>query len=115
MAFCGRSALKQIIEWFFQRITGAVLLFGLILHFYTMHYSGADQISYEMVSARLSNPYWIIFNIIFLVSVIYHGFNGLLGIMLEYVHSHRIQKICEGTLILVGIFLTSVGIYILTV
>lgn len=115
VAFSGRSALKQVIEWLFQRVTGVVLLFGLIIHFYTMHYSGAGQLSYEMISARISNPYWIGFNIIFLVSAVYHGLNGLLGIILEYVHSHHMQKVCEGLLILVGIVLTGVGIYILSV
>ena len=107
--------IKPVIEWFFQRITGVVILMGLIVHFYTMHYSGAGQISHEAVLARLYNPYWIVFNIIFLLSVIYHGFNGLLGIMPEYVHSHKMQKMLEGVLIVIAITLVSVGIYILTV
>ena len=121
MAHNGRRVLKRIIEikrvieWFFQRITGVVLLIGLIVHFQTMHYSGAGQISYEAVFARLSNPYWIVFNIVFLLSVTYHGFNGLLGIMPEYVHSHKMQKVLEGVLIVIAITLVSVGIYILTV
>ena len=107
--------IKRVIEWFFQRITGVVLLIGLIVHFQTMHYSGAGQISHESILARLSNPYWIAFNIIFLLSLTYHGFNGLLGIMLEYVRSDKMQKVLEGVLIILAITLVSVGVYILTV
>jgi succinate dehydrogenase / fumarate reductase membrane anchor subunit len=107
--------LKQVIEWLFQRITGAVLLAGLVIHFYTMHYSGAGQISYETVLGRLSDPFWNAFNLLFLLSAVYHGFNGLLGIVLDYVHSQRVQTVFEVVFIGTAIGLVSVGIYIITV
>ena len=107
--------IKRVIEWFFQRITGVVILIALIVHFQILHYSGTPRITHEAVLARLSNPYWIVFNIVFLLSVTYHGFNGLLGIMLEYVHSHKMQKALEGFLIIAAITLFGLGVYILTV
>ena len=105
--------IKRVIEWFFQRVTGVILLIGLTLHFHTMHYSNGEQITHEAILARLSSPYWIAFNIIFLLATIYHGFNGLLGIMLDYVHSEKIQKALEGVLILMAASLFGLGIYIL--
>lgn len=96
---------KEVFEWFFLRITGVILLAGLILHFYTMHYNGPAQ----------TGPYWRAFNFIFLVSAIYHGFNGLLGIMIEYVHSRRLQKIFEGVLIVTALTLVGAGFHILFV
>jgi succinate dehydrogenase / fumarate reductase membrane anchor subunit len=107
--------VKQVIEWVFQRITGAVLLAGLIIHFYTMHYSGSGQISHEAVMSRISNPYWKAFNILFLLSAVYHGFNGLLGMVLDYVHSRRNQIACEAVLIVTAMALVSAGVFILAV
>ena len=96
---------KEVFEWFFLRITGVILLAGLSLHFYTMHYNGPAQ----------TGPYWKTFNLIFLVSAIYHGFNGLFGIMLEYVHSRKLQKIFEGVLIVTALTLVGAGVYILLI
>lgn len=95
---------KEVIEWFLLRITGVILLAGLSLHFYTMHYNGPAQ----------TGTYWMTFNFIFLLSAIYHGFNGLLGIMLEYVHSRKLQKVFEGILIITALILVGIGFYILT-
>lgn len=95
---------KEVFEWFFLRITGVILLAGLMLHFYTMHYNGPAQ----------TGPYWRAFNFIFLLSAIYHGFNGLFGIMLEYVRSRKLQKIFEGVLIITALILVGFGFYILT-
>ncbi|MEW6715743.1 MAG: hypothetical protein AB1306_11730 [Nitrospirota bacterium] len=94
---------KEVFEWFFLRITGVILLAGLSLHFYTMHYGGPAQ----------TGPNWKTFNFIFLLSAIYHGFNGLLGIMLEYVHSRKLQKIFEGVLVITALILVGFGFYIL--
>ena len=96
---------KEVFEWFFLRITGIILLAGLMLHFYTMHYNGPAQ----------TGTYWITFNFIFLLSAIYHGFNGLFGIMLEYVRSQKLQKIFEGVLIVTALTLIGAGVYILLI
>lgn len=73
-----------LIAWLFQRITGVVLFLGLLIHFFVMHYTGEHQLSYEVVMERLGSPLWKAFDLVFLVSVLYHGFNGLLGIVTEY-------------------------------
>lgn len=96
---------KEIFEWLFLRITGVILLAGLVLHFYTMHYGGPFQ----------TGPYWRAFNFIFLISAVYHSFNGIFGIMLEHVRSRRLQKICKGALIITASALVSVGVYILSI
>jgi succinate dehydrogenase / fumarate reductase membrane anchor subunit len=96
---------KEVIEWLLLRVTGVILLAGLALHFYTMHYGGPAQ----------TGNYWKTFNFIFLLSAIYHGFNGLLGIMLEYVRSPITQKILEGVLIISALILVGFGYNILTV
>jgi len=103
--------------WFFQRITGAVLLFGMIIHFWTMHYSGAEQITYEFVLKRISDPYWKTFDLILLASVIWHGLSGIWGISVEYAGSKDssalLLKFFQAIILLSGLLLTVTGIYII--
>jgi len=106
--------LPGTIGWFFHRITGAVLFFGLILHFYVMHFAGAQNFTYEAVMARFASPWWIGFNAAFLVSAAYHGFNGLWGIGLEYIKDGPALRWLRFGLNAAGVALVLVGFYILT-
>ena len=45
---------------------------------------GEHLITYEKVTARLSNPVWKVFNILFLIFGLYHGFNGIFNICLRH-------------------------------
>lgn len=105
--------MKGVRGWLFQRVTGVMLLAGLIVHFYIMHFSGPEQIRHESLIQRLSNPYWIGFDFAFLVSAIYHGFNGLWGMVVEYVSSAKLQKGFQIVLLINASLLIAIGIYIL--
>jgi len=107
--------LIGVILWLLQRVSGVILVVGLFIHFYLMHFSGPEQLTHTSVTNRLSNPFWIGFNGIFLLSAIYHGFNGLWGIVLEYVSSKRLLKICQGLLFTTASLLIVTGIYILVI
>jgi succinate dehydrogenase hydrophobic membrane anchor protein len=105
--------LKGALQWFLQRLTGVVLFAGLIIHFYVMHYSGTDQLAYESVIKRISSPYWKAFDIVFLISILYHGLNGLWGIVTEYVHSIRLLKVVRTSIILLAFIVLFTGVYII--
>ncbi|RMG68664.1 MAG: succinate dehydrogenase, hydrophobic membrane anchor protein [Nitrospirae bacterium] len=102
-----------MLKWLFQRVTGVVLFIGLIVHFYVMHYSGADNIGYQAVMARLSSPLWKGFDIIFLLSVIYHGFNGLWGICLEYIKREGYLNTVKTFLMVISFILFVKGVTII--
>ncbi len=106
--------MKGFWSWFIQRVTGVLLVAGLLVHFIIMHYSGPEQITYAYVMARFSNPFWKLFDLLFLLSVIYHGFNGVWGIVLEYVSSAQLRKVLQVCLLTAASLLTATGIYILT-
>ena len=102
-----------MFKWFLQRITGLILFAGLIVHFYIMHYSGAENITYEAVMTRLSSPLWKAFDIIFLVSVLYHAFNGLWGISIEYIKKEGNLKTLRAILVVLSIILFLKGVTII--
>jgi succinate dehydrogenase / fumarate reductase membrane anchor subunit len=106
--------MKGVMGWLFQRVTGLVLLAGLAVHFGVMHFSGSQQIDHEFVLRRISSPYWKTFDLAFLSSVIYHGFNGLWGIALEYVGSPRWLRFSRGLLVTSAFVLVLTGVYIVT-
>ncbi|MEW5745100.1 MAG: succinate dehydrogenase, hydrophobic membrane anchor protein [Nitrospirota bacterium] len=103
-----------MLGWLLQRVTGVLLVAGLAVHFFVMHYSGAGQIGYEAVVQRLSNPCWKAFDMLFLVAAVYHGFNGLWGMAIEYVRSAGLLKLLQVALLVTSTLLIAAGIYILT-
>ncbi|MFZ5997516.1 MAG: succinate dehydrogenase, hydrophobic membrane anchor protein [Nitrospirota bacterium] len=107
--------MKGVWGWLFQRITAVFLVAGLALHFIIMHYSGPEQISHEVVMRRLSNPFWKTFDTVFLISAIYHGFNGMWGIAVEYVRGPLLLRALQFFLFVTAALLAGVGIYIISV
>jgi succinate dehydrogenase membrane anchor subunit len=106
--------VRGALGWLFQRLTGLVLIAGLLLHFSIMHFSGQQQITYEVVLRRISNPLWKAFDLFFLGVVLFHGFNGFWGIATEYIRSARVLKVSRG-IILVSVFVLLItGIYLIT-
>jgi succinate dehydrogenase / fumarate reductase membrane anchor subunit len=105
--------LRGVAGWVFQRVTGAVLLCGLAVHFYVMHFLGPENIAYEAVARRLESPFWMAFNAVFLASAIYHGFNGLWGMAVEYVPGGRPLRAAKSVLLGAASGLLVVGLYIL--
>lgn len=113
-----KESYKGVFLWLFQRISGLAILAGVTIHFYYMHYSGHieghEQTEYEMVIKRLADPYWITFDLVFLLSLIYHGFNGMWGIALEYIKPPKLLKFFRTLIVGAACLLIIVGIYIIT-
>jgi len=73
--------------WFFQRLSGFVLLLLLLLHTYISHFTfqgGAP--TYSEVMTRLGDPYWKLFDLLFLYLALFHGLNGLWTVLTDYFH-----------------------------
>ena len=87
-------------NWFFQRISGAVLLFALLIHFWVLHFFPPDggEITYKSVMIRLQHPAWKAIDLLFLVVGLYHGLNGLMIVINDYLHQPRLRMLVVGTL-----------------
>lgn len=71
-------------QWLMQRVS-AFLLVGLaFLHFAIQHFT-SDAVSTGLtVAARLNNPWWQAYYALFIALALYHGINGLTGIIRDY-------------------------------
>lgn len=71
------------IAWLFQIITAIFLVFFLSVHLILAHIYGISNVLLHVILARLENPWWKLFYIIFIVSLAYHGTNGLRGVVFD--------------------------------
>src|ERR1051326_7413572 len=80
--------MRNALNWYLQRITGAMLVLLLAAHFWVEHFMTAElqhgKLTYETIHARVANPLWQAIDISFLVVALYHGLNGLRNIVLDY-------------------------------
>ena len=79
---------RNVIGWYLQRITGALLVILLAAHFWVEHFMSAElrrgDLSYEAILSRIANPVWQSIDIAFLLVALYHGLSGLRNIILDY-------------------------------
>jgi succinate dehydrogenase / fumarate reductase membrane anchor subunit len=95
--------------WFFQRITGIILFFMLLLHFILMHFSGTGEITFAWVAERLRDPFWKIFDLSFLALGTYHAINGLFILLYDYIQHNALRVLITGALWTLGIVMVVVG------
>jgi len=102
----------RTFAWLFHRLTGIILVVGLLYHFHLMHFMGHDNYSYEAVMKRLGDPAWKTFNIVFLFSALYHGFYGLNGIITEYIKSNFLKNSLNVLVFILPLVLAFLGVKI---
>ncbi|MBM3326869.1 MAG: succinate dehydrogenase, hydrophobic membrane anchor protein [Calditrichaeota bacterium] len=98
-------------NWFFQRVTGAVLLITLLIHFWALHFFGTPtgEITYESVMQRLQHPLWRGIDMLFLVAALFHAMNGLTLLANDYVRAKGWRIAIIGSLWVAAIFYLIVG------
>lgn len=70
--------------WMMQRVSAVVLIFLAFTHFGIQHFT-SDAVSTALtVAHRMNNPWWQGYYVIFIVLALYHGINGVLGIIHDY-------------------------------
>lgn len=100
------------VPWLLQRISGAVLVVLLAIHFWTGHYADfGEPITFAGVQTRLQDAAFIILDSLLLITVVFHGLNGLRNILLDYpsllTHNRSVSLI----LLIIGIATIVFGIY----
>ena len=79
--------------WFFQRISGLLLIFFLAVHIWMGHFSGLgavidgrqdELVLFDIVERRLAQGLFIFVDFSLLALALYHGLNGVRNILLEW-------------------------------
>jgi succinate dehydrogenase / fumarate reductase membrane anchor subunit len=98
---------RNVIWWYVQRITGALLVPLLVAHFWVEHFMSADllrgDLTYAAILGRIANPVWQAIDIGFLLVALVHGLNGLRNIVLDYSRvGPRRAQVFTVSLVLIG-------------
>ncbi len=112
MAVNIRRKSRGVFAWFFQRITAVVLAYFLLVHMVFLHFLKEGNITFAMVIERMHlNPvFWTVFYAVSIPSVLFHGFNGLYGVVLDYNPPDIFKKVLLALLWVAGTGLTVIGI-----
>jgi len=78
------SSRSGRFQWVMQRVSAVLLLFLVFAHFILQHFTASAVTTGLTVSARFNDPMWQGFYVIFVVLGLYHGINGLIGIVNAY-------------------------------
>jgi succinate dehydrogenase hydrophobic anchor subunit len=74
---------------------------------------GKDAITFESVAARLQNPWWFVFDFLLLSVCVYHGFNGLWSVFLDFNPPQKLRQWVGWSLTLFGLAWIVLGIFVL--
>ncbi|MBU1205433.1 MAG: succinate dehydrogenase, hydrophobic membrane anchor protein [Proteobacteria bacterium] len=97
------------LRWLLQRISGIALLVVLLVHFGVTHYFPGGDVTYQKVVLRLSQPFWKFLNLTFLVLCLYHGLNGGLSILEDYLEKGWSRVTLFSVLLIGGLALLALG------
>ena len=100
-----------VFQWFFQRISGVFLLLALLTHFWILHFFPPEHgvVTYENVMARLQHPLWKAFDMLFLLLAIYHGMNGIMIVIHDYIKNSGWRMLAIGLLWIGALYLLTLG------
>ncbi len=104
---------KGSILWFFQRISGLVLVLMLAKHFIVQHFLGTPTsggLDFATVSARFENPLYATFNLMFLALAAIHGLNGVWMVTEDYLHKPWQRMTVWSLLVLAGLGMFALAI-----
>ena len=96
------------VWWYLQRITGALLVILLVMHFWVEHFVSENlrrgDLTYDAIRARISNPVWQTIDIAFLLIALVHGLSGARNIVMDYSRvGRRGARIATAALAVVGV------------
>ena len=106
---------------FLQLITGGLIFLFAGTHLVLMHLDdilgffgvGIGQpTSWASMIERAGQGFWLAFYIIFLALILYHGLNGLRGVILEVTPRPKAERIVTGLIFAFGVIAFGLGIYV---
>jgi succinate dehydrogenase / fumarate reductase membrane anchor subunit len=97
------------IVWLLQRISAVFLFILLILHFITYHFISKGVIQYDVIFEKMKSPWFNLLQFIFLITALYHGFNGIWAVVEDYLHSKFLRITLFSLLITIFLCLLFIG------
>ncbi|KQX48876.1 MULTISPECIES: hypothetical protein [unclassified Paenibacillus] len=95
---------RNVLAWFFQRVSGVALIFLIAVHMWSLHYAHPDvHPSYPNLIERLRTIGYIALDFSLLALALFHGLNGVRNIVLDYTSNSRLIRRWSLGLMMIGI------------
>lgn len=104
--------------WLFMRISGFLLVFIALFHFFLMHFIyGVDAMDFGFIIKRWMDPtlglFWRGYDLTLLVLALVHGMFGARYSIEDYIHNRAAKVILSAGLVLTEIALIVMGAYVI--
>lgn len=97
-------------QWMMQRASAALLLPLAFVHFGMQHFTSEAVSTGLATTWRLHDPFWVTYYVIFVTLVLYHGVNGVLGIVSDYAPKPLSRNVIALVLWTLALFFGVLGI-----
>jgi succinate dehydrogenase / fumarate reductase, membrane anchor subunit len=106
----------ELGAWYFMRISGLILVLLALVHLLITHIlNNVEDVNYEFVADRWSNPttgvFWRLWDLTMINLAVLHGFNGLRQVLDEYVIRRNRRVLVRTVIWCSAIFLMMIGTY----
>ena len=98
----GRSTKKSGVNWekwgwIYMRVSGVVLVVLIFGHLFVnlMIGEGVSALNFAFVAGKLTNPFWMVWDIIMLWLALIHGGNGMRTLVNDYATSRLSRGILK--------------------
>ena len=113
----GSTGGSGSLSWYFQRISGALLVALVLLHYILMHYHApGDPLrghSFRAVYEALTGPnaaWWKTLDISLLILALWHGANGVWNVVRDFKLSAAWNMIVLGSLACAAVLFGTMGL-----
>lgn len=92
------------IAWLLNRITGLAVTLYLGAHIWVMHHLAQGREGFDEVLGFIQSPVTLIFELLLIGAVLYHGINGARIMIIEFFGASKSQKaLFAGVLVVTGL------------
>lgn len=112
----GREAERPAWGWILQAVTGVLVLVLITVHMVANHFIVSRGLrDYRDVIAYLSNPIVIVWELVFLIVVTWHGLLGLRAVLFDFGFSPRTERRITRLLSVIGVAAVVYGMWLTAV
>ena len=112
----GREAERPAWGWLLQAVTGVLVLVLITVHMVANHFIVSRGLrDYRDVVAYLSNPIVMVWELVFLIVVTWHGLLGLRAVLFDFGFSPRTERRITRLLSVIGVAAVVYGMWLTAV